>query len=131
MPRVSNGNQRLLSTVQPFDRQEIYSGLVPGIVRVQDSDTKPGADVCGAAMRNTTITLSQDIKASTFLRVLEFVYTGKNLGHKGKSSMSCRMYVEHVHTLRLQVLFPTTTDKDVLVDLPTCYAQPPNRLFLP
>ena len=61
-----------MSAIDSYSREDLNSGRVEGIASVYDDDD-PKKEL---AQRVTTVVLSEDIKASTFLRVLEFLYTG-------------------------------------------------------
>ncbi|KAK7482452.1 hypothetical protein BaRGS_00026269 [Batillaria attramentaria] len=64
--------QRQMNAIESFSRQLLNSGGVEGIASVYD-DHDPKKET---PQRQTTVVLSEDIKATTFLRVLEFLYTG-------------------------------------------------------
>ena len=61
-----------MSAIDSYSRDDLNSGRVEGIASVYDDDPKKDQ-----VQRITTVVLSADIKAATFLRVLEFLYTGK------------------------------------------------------
>ncbi|KAK7092808.1 rho-related protein racA-like [Littorina saxatilis] len=64
--------QRQMDAIDSFSREDLNSGRVEGIASVFDDEDpkKP------SAQRLTSVVLTEDIKAKTFLRVLEFLYTG-------------------------------------------------------
>nr|KAG5696138.1 hypothetical protein BaRGS_026497 [Batillaria attramentaria] len=61
-----------MNAIESFSRQLLNSGGVEGIASVYD-DHDPKKET---PQRQTTVVHSEDIKATTFLRVLEFLYTG-------------------------------------------------------
>ncbi|XP_059174204.1 rho-related protein racA-like [Physella acuta] len=67
MPCTSSQLQEL-NQIDSFQREDLNAGKVEGISSVYDTGSNFGPD--------TTIEISADIKAKTFVRVLEFLYTG-------------------------------------------------------
>ena len=61
-------NNQLLLIDNDYTTEKINSGAVPGISCVYESGDKE--------KKNTTIEISQDISAKTFVHVLEFLYSG-------------------------------------------------------
>ncbi|KAL8568759.1 hypothetical protein ACOMHN_054546 [Nucella lapillus] len=66
--------QRQMSAIDGYSVQELNSGKVEGIASVYHEEEKTALDQLRT--KSTTVVLSEDIKAVTFLRVLEFLYTG-------------------------------------------------------
>lgn len=69
--------QQQMEAIDGYSRQDLNSGRVPGIASVLDDDVidlKNKGEIVAAGV--TTVVLSEDIKATTFLRVLEYLYTG-------------------------------------------------------
>ncbi|KAK0053158.1 rho-related protein racA [Biomphalaria pfeifferi] len=64
----SNPQLLELNHIDSFSREDLNAGKVQGICSVYDTGSSYGLD--------TTIEISADIKAKTFVRVLEFLYTG-------------------------------------------------------
>ncbi|GFO33177.1 rho-related protein raca-like [Plakobranchus ocellatus] len=63
---TNSSQQDALQQIDSFDREDLNSGRVEGICSVHD----------GNVGGNLVIQLSADIQAKTFVRVLEFLYTG-------------------------------------------------------
>ena len=61
-------NNQLLLIDNEYTTEKINSGSVPGIKSVYESGDKE--------KKNTTIEISEDISAKTFVHVLEFLYSG-------------------------------------------------------
>ncbi|KAL8599810.1 hypothetical protein ACOMHN_027617 [Nucella lapillus] len=59
-----------------YSHEELNSGQVAGIVAVRHGDQQVAADDRLQPVKPTTVVLSQDVKESTFCRLLEFLYTG-------------------------------------------------------
>ncbi|XP_033732152.1 rho-related protein racA-like [Pecten maximus] len=64
-----------IESLSNFTMEDLNSGLVEGIVAVYDKDTGPEG-TGGQGHRHTMVELSADIKPKTFVRVLEFLYSG-------------------------------------------------------
>ena len=66
---VSFQNNQLLLIDDIYTKESINAGGVPGIASVIESVDKE-------KQQTTTIEISQDISAKTFVHVLEFLYSG-------------------------------------------------------
>ncbi|KAL5010407.1 hypothetical protein ScPMuIL_012712 [Solemya velum] len=67
--RVFSISVNQLSQVQNYSLSQMNSGSIQGISQVNETEGK-----CG--LPHTTVHLSQDIRAKSFIHVLEFLYTG-------------------------------------------------------
>ncbi|KAH9524454.1 hypothetical protein Btru_054606 [Bulinus truncatus] len=65
---VENSQLQELNHIDSFSREDLNLGKIQGICSVYDTGSSFGTD--------TTIEISADISAKTFVRVLEFLYTG-------------------------------------------------------
>jgi len=63
-----------INAIDDFSPEQLNSGAVPGIAAVYTSDLEEKGQ--GRGRKQTTIELSQDIGPKTFVRVLEFLYSG-------------------------------------------------------
>ena len=78
--------QQEINAIEGFTREDLNAGKVLGIAAIMDD----GDDIDLKKSRTensrgiTTVVLSDDIKAFSFLRILEFLYTGEISGKKWK-----------------------------------------------
>lgn len=72
---VKNNQMKEINSMENYTLEQLNSGAIPGITAVyKKQDEVKGQSQPSTA--NTTIELSADISAKTFVRVLEFLYTG-------------------------------------------------------
>ncbi|XP_052256047.1 rho-related protein racA-like [Dreissena polymorpha] len=72
---IKNNQMKEINAIDNFTYEQLNSGAVQGIAAVykrDDDDTTKGSPTRG----HTLVELSADISAKTFVRVLEFLYTG-------------------------------------------------------
>ncbi|KAL3869767.1 hypothetical protein ACJMK2_042404 [Sinanodonta woodiana] len=66
---MKNNQLREINAIENYSLEELNSGMVPGVAAAYKRDVKDQSD-------RMTIELSADIKPKTFVRVLEFLYSG-------------------------------------------------------
>ena len=64
---------REINDIENYTHEQLNSGPVPGIVAVYPKDTGDQGQTQGQHM---CVEISADISAKTFVRVLEFLYSG-------------------------------------------------------
>ncbi|XP_045160594.2 rho-related protein racA-like isoform X2 [Mercenaria mercenaria] len=72
---VKDNQMKEINAIENYSAEQLNSGAIQGIAAVYQNE----ADVKGqppAANQHTTVELSADINAKTFVRVLEFLYSG-------------------------------------------------------
>lgn len=71
---LQNNQMKEINAIENYSIEELNSGAVQGIAAVFDDSGVKGQP--HAASNHTTIEISADISAKTFVRVLEFLYSG-------------------------------------------------------
>lgn len=67
-----------INAIENFTLEQLNSGSVPGVAAVYSNDDKVKDKnlLSNGQSDHTTVEISADISAKTFIRVLEFLYSG-------------------------------------------------------
>ncbi|WAR24340.1 RACA-like protein [Mya arenaria] len=71
---IKNNQMKEINAIDNFTFEQLNSGAVPGIAAVYGKDAEVKGE--GQSRAHTVVELSEDIMAKTFIRVLEFLYSG-------------------------------------------------------
>ncbi|WAR24339.1 RACA-like protein [Mya arenaria] len=71
---IKNNQMKEINAIDNFSFEQLNSGAVPGIAAVYGKDAEVKGE--GQTRVHTVVELSEDILAKTFIRVLEFLYSG-------------------------------------------------------